>query len=300
MSLCLAEVGVAVIGGDGRQVMVAEALSDQAAWVKVFGLAGARTSARLFRADSMEEALSNARVVLLPINGVNSKGRVRSNCPHTELIIDQSFFPKLETDTLLVTGSLPSAIKSVASSFGVRIFEYAELDEIAIPNAIPTAEGAIQLMMENTGYTIDGSNCLVLGYGRVSKALVKRLLCLGAKVTVAARNPGQRQAAVALGCGAIPLTQLAAELKESDLVINTIPALVLTAGIISTGAKGRSDLFLLDLASSPGGADFAVAEQAGIKALLALGLPGKVAPKTAGKILASNLPGLIDKELNRF
>jgi dipicolinate synthase subunit A len=53
---------------------------------------------------------------------------------------------------------------------------------------------------------------------------------------------------------------------------------------------------IIDLASKPGGTDFRYAEKRGIKALLAPSLPGIVAPKTAGQILANALGLLIQGE----
>jgi dipicolinate synthase subunit A len=50
---------------------------------------------------------------------------------------------------------------------------------------------------------------------------------------------------------------------------------------------------IIDLASKPGGTDFRFAEKRGIKALLAPGLPGIVAPKTAGRIIANCLIQII-------
>ncbi|HEY8345315.1 MAG TPA: dipicolinate synthase subunit DpsA [Bacillota bacterium] len=299
MSSCLAETGVAVIGGDSRQVMVAEALSEEAAWVKVWGLSGVKPSSRLFYADSLEEAVMNAGVVVLPISGVDNAGKVRTNCAELQIVIDQDFFNQLEPHTLIVTGSLSAPLRSTAKRFNQQVLEFAELDEIAIPNAIPTAEGAIQLAMEHTEFTIDNSVCLILGYGRVARALVQRLLCLGARIVVAARNQKQRQEAAEIGCRAVPLSQLAVEIKGADLVFNTIPASIVTAEMINEGAEANPDLLLIDLASTPGGIDFAAAKKKGLKAFLASGLPGKVAPQTAGKILASNLPSLIKKALSK-
>ena len=45
----------------------------------------------------------------------------------------------------------------------------------------------------------------------------------------------------------------------------------------------------------PGGTDFDFAEKQGIKALLAPGLPGIVAPKTAGQIIANVLCNLLSE-----
>lgn len=53
---------------------------------------------------------------------------------------------------------------------------------MAVLNAIPTAEGAIQIAMEEMPVTIHGSKALVLGFGRVGKTLAKMLDGIGAKL----------------------------------------------------------------------------------------------------------------------
>lgn len=294
MAKCLTEVGVAVLGGDSRQVMVAEALADQEAWVRTFGLPETPLFPRVYHASSLSEAVDGARVAVLPIGGVDREGMIRCPRPDVTLRLGAEFWRTLAPDSLIVTGSFPVGLKEEAARYRLKVFEYAERDEIAIPNAIPTAEGAIQLAMENTPFTIDGSLCLVLGYGRVAKALATRLLSLGARTVVAARNLEQLREAERSGCDPLELSLLGEKIKEADLVFNSIPALVLTAEILG---RTRPETLIIDLASSPGGTDFTAAAKEGIKALLALGLPGKVAPKTAGKILASNLPALIAEQL---
>lgn len=296
MSECLAEVGAAVLGGDRRQVMVAEALANRVAWIRTFGLSGVSASSRICPVDSPDEAINGVRVVVLPISGVSKAGIVRSDVSGLTIKIDQDFFKKLDPGCLIVTGSFPPDLKEEAINSGLKVLEYAEVDEIAVPNAIPTAEGAIQLAMENTPFTIDGSSCLVLGYGRVAKALAPRLLSLGADTFVAARNPLQLQEAEDAGYQPLPLHLVAKKIMDFDIIFNSIPALVLTAEIINRADPG---LLIIDLASAPGGTDFTAAEKRGIKAILALGLPGKVAPLTAGGILAFNLPGLIEDAFSR-
>ena len=77
-----------------------------------------------------------------------------------------------------------------------------------------------------------------------------------------------------------------------DLLFNTIPTMIVTAQII---ANLPSRAVIIDFASKPGGTDFRFAEKRGIKALLAPGLPGIVAPKTAGRIMADCLSRLMRK-----
>jgi dipicolinate synthase subunit A len=59
-------------------------------------------------------------------------------------------------------------------------------------------------------------------------------------------------------------------------------------------------VLIIDLATQPGGTDFEAANAFGLKAILAPGLPGKVAPVSAGKILADVIPKLIIRELSKL
>jgi len=89
-------------------------------------------------------------------------------------------------------------------------------------------------------------------------------------------------------------SELIHEVDQADIVINTVPYVVVTA-------KGISQIplhtVIIDLASKPGGTDFRYAEKRGIKALLAPSLPGIVAPKTAGKIVANVISQILTEEL---
>ncbi|HBK67936.1 MAG TPA: dipicolinate synthase subunit DpsA [Firmicutes bacterium] len=291
----LAQSSVAIVGGDRRQIMVAERMLDWVAWVKTYGLTAIPDLPRMFPAKDLKQALTGSRVIILPISGVDGKGMVKTMDPAVRIKIDQQFLELLEEKALIVTGSIPLYLKQQATQLGVRVFEYAERDEIAIPNAIPTAEGAIQLMMENTAFTVNGSCCLLLGFGRVAQALAARLLAWGAVVLIAARSPEQLAKADSWGCTSLFLSRVAEEVSKADLVFNTIPAKMVTEEIVSRMKPGT---LIIDLASAPGGVDFQAAEKYKITAILALGLPGKVAPLTAGNILATKLPGLIEQELN--
>ncbi len=87
---------------------------------------------------------------------------------------------------------------------------------------------------------------------------------------------------------------LSQEVGKADLIFNTVPSLVLDRVVLDSVNR---EAVIVDMASSPGGTDFEYASFLGIKALLAPGLPGIVAPKTAGKILAQVLPKLILRQL---
>ena len=138
-------------------------------------------------------------------------------------------------------------------------------------NAVPTAEGAIQIAMEELPITIHGARALVIGYGRLGRALSQRLAGLGAKVSVAARKFADLAWAE---------RQLEGWLCCYDLVVNTVPARILSEEDLEDLRPG---CLVIDLASKPGGVDLEAAARLGVKVIWALSLPGKVAPVTAGK-----------------
>ena len=123
-------------------------------------------------------------------------------------------------------------------------------------------------------------------------SLAVRLAALGARVTVAARRPVQRAMAEELGLRAVPLTELAAEAAAFDTVVNTIPAPVLTAQVLAALPKKS---LIVDLASKPGGTDFAAARRLGHTALHALSLPTVWAPETAGEALARTVQAILQE-----
>ena len=136
----------------------------------------------------------------------------------------------------------------------------------------------------------------MLGYGRVGRAVARRLQVLGAVVTVAARSPEQRAGARCAGCRAADLTQLPNLLPGFDAVVNTIPAPVLDREKLACLPEGA---LVIDLASMPGGTDFAAARALGIRAEHALSLPARCAPQTAGELVADTVLNILEERGER-
>lgn len=151
-----------------------------------------------------------------------------------------------------------------------------------ILNTIPTAEGAIQIAMEETDYTISDMNALVIGFGRVGKTLANMLDKLGLEVYCEARKDTDLAWIKAYGYNAIPLEKMKDNLCKMNIIFNTVPYQILDK---STLILLNRNTLIVDLASAPGGVDYDVAGKLGIKAILASALPGKVAPNTAAQYL---------------
>lgn len=290
------QTAVAVIGGDSRQIMVADALADLGAKVSIYGHPPDRLSEKVHSHAELSEACRNVKAIILPISGINDQGLIRGETPG-QMIAVGPLLATLPETTIIITGSFNAAWRDVAARRRLVIYEYAEADEIAILNSIPTAEGALGLAMTHMAITIHHARVLVLGFGRVGQTVARLFAALNAKVTVAARRRDVLARAWAMG--------LATHWSESqsnlpspagwDLVINTIPAPVIDRVFL---AGLPPEAMVIDLASPPGGTDFEAAAELNINAILAPGLPGKVAPKTAGALLATALPEILEKLLS--
>ncbi len=282
----------AVVGGDLRQIEVAKALTDLFKEVRIYGHPSSVIPAAAAFGANLDE-LAQARVIVLPINGMNDAGQVSSYNPD-QTINFGSFIPYLAKGTTIVTGSISAQWLQKANSLQLRVFQYADDDEIAILNSIPTAEGALQIAMEQLPITIHGSKVLIIGFGRVGETVARVFKALGAKTMVAARRPPSLARIWEQGHEKININSLADTIGEVDIIINTVPALIMNESLLRKVASGA---LIIDLASPPYGIDFEAARKLNIKAILAPGLPGKVAPKTAGFILSSTIPKLLQEWL---
>lgn len=170
---------------------------------------------------------------------------------------------------------------------------YAACESFAVRNAVPTAEGALKIAMEARKETVCGMRASVLGFGRIGKLLAKDLLALGAEVAVFARRSEARALAEALGAKAHSFEALGAEISRFDCIFNTVPEKVLSPGTLS---KIKKDAPIIELASPPGGIDAEEAAKAGLMLIAAGGLPGKLMPKSAGKIIYTTISEMMEEE----
>lgn len=280
---------VAVIGGDARQIEVARALSAFYKKVGIFGHPPLNLPDSVELVTDLSKAVTDTEIIILPISGMNDRGLVRSY-QADEFIDFGSCFYRLSEQTLLVTGQLSLKWLQTAKEMRINVLQYADDDEIAILNSIPTAEGAVQIAMENLPITIHGSRVVVIGFGRVGVTTARMFKSLGARVIVSARRGALLARAIELNLETVWQRDLAKVLPSADIIINTVPALVLGKNEL---AEVSQEALIIDLASPPGGTDFEEAERLKLNSILASGLPGKVAPKTAGKILATAIPRII-------
>ena len=296
MSSVLSGIKIAVIGGDDRELILVSELVKRGATVVVAGFPRGKVSYGAFVVNNVEEACKDTEVLILPLPGTNEKGEIRAVYAEQELILTEKAIASVASNAVIVIGSARKFLKDWAGKYGLNLLEIVEMDEVAILNSIPTAEGAIQIAMEETATTIHGSKTCVIGFGRVGITMARTLKALGSEVTVVARNSGQLARAYEMGCTRAVYEDLHEIMNHTDIVFNTVPTMVLDRNILK---YANPDVLIIDLATQPGGTDFEAANTFGLKAILAPGLPGKVAPVFAGKILADVIPRMLITELTK-
>lgn len=269
----------AVLGGDVREKEAARYLWEQGVSLSLWGLEWEGDDPRVQAFSEASRALEGAQAVLAPVKGLDARNALYGA---GDLVLTSEDLGALEPGTPFFIGRANSWLRGEAKKRGFRLIELLERDDFSIYNSIPTAEGAIGKAMAESDVCLFGSQCFVLGFGRTGQTIARALAGLGARVTACSRDRGELARAYTLGYRTLPLSRLADHLEEADFVFNTIPALVLTGEKLSLT---RPEVVIVDIASAPGGTDFAAARELDRKAFLVPGLPAKVAPRTAGRLL---------------
>lgn len=291
----LTGLNVAVIGGDARQLEVIRKLTELDAKLFLIGfdqLDHGFTGATKVKLDEVQ--FKEIDAIILPVPGTNQEGIIDTVFSNEEVKLTEDLLTKTPQHCVIYSGITNSYLDKIVQSTNRKLIQLFDRDDVAIYNSIPTVEGTIMMVIQHTDITIHGSKVAVLGLGRVGMSVARTFAALGAKVKVGARDTAHLARITEMGLTPFSLENIQEEVEEIDVCINTIPHLIVTAKVIS---NMPAHTLIVDLASKPGGTDFRYAEKRGIKALLAPGLPGIVAPKTAGQIVANVLTQLLSELL---
>ena len=268
---------IAILGGDRRQEFLALELKLSGFEILGFGN-GVQPASK-----SLAEAIQTARVVLLPVPATRN-GIFLSQSGAIDPIPFSAVLEHLRPGTILLGGLLPPEWISEAERRGAVCADYYLEETVQLKNALPTAEGALRLAMQELPVTLFGIRAAVVGYGRIGSLLCEKLIALGAKVGILARSPVALADAElhgaqtgSFGNGIPPF------FSDCRVLFNTVPKRVLGRSFLSALPQ---NCILIELASAPGGFDPELAKEKGLRVLPAQGLPGRFYPETAGGILA--------------
>lgn len=274
---------ISIVGGDLRIVKLAEMLIEEGVEVFSYGLENADVL-DLNKCESVQEATKKAEIVLGPIP-FSSNGKTINTPFGSNKILVEDLINSLSGKTL-IAGAIKQDIYDIASEKDVKVIDILKREELAVLNAVSTAEGTIKIAIEETPRNLHGSNILVLGFGRIGKILANMLKGVGANVACEARKNSDLAWIKAYGYEPIPISNLKENLDRFDIIINTIPYIILDKDNLE---NVRKDTLVIDLASNPGGVDKDAIKEKKIKFVWALSLPGKVAPVTSAEFIKETL-----------
>lgn len=268
------KINILIAGGDMRQIYCAEKLSDIYS-VKVIGID-----------CEMKSDLTDDKFdcVVLPVPPLDEKGNISTPCS-ADIISVGELKKFMNDDCIIFTGRYDKRLEMFAD----RIIDYMSREDLCLKNAVPTAEGAVEIALTELPVTLSGLSVLIVGMGRIGTALAEILKGFGADITVAVRSARGAGKARVIGVKSVCMRDMGA---DYGLVFNTAPELVFSREVLE---KFSDDTLFIDLASRPGGFDFRSASELNKKVIWALGLPGKTAPVTAGEIVAETITNILSE-----
>lgn len=274
------EKNIWVVGGDLRQRALVRLLEEDGHTVHTVGLEGEGVTP-----EALGPGIALAHCLILPLPVTGKDGMVHTPLSREPISLSQ-VMDHMRPGQVLCGGLVSQEVRQAGEERSLQVFDYYAREECMVANAVPTAEGAVQVAMEQLPFTLHSARVLVLGFGRVGKLTAHRMRALGARVTVAAKGYEDLAWAAAYNYESIHLEELTCELGGFQLIVNTIPAQVLTAQRL---AWVNPEVFILDLASAPGGVDRTRAEELKLRILQAPGLPGRTAPVTAAAAIRDSV-----------
>ena len=290
---------ILLAGGDLRQARLANRFAQRTDYqVYTLGIDQGFLQQEITPLHSMEEYSQKAGMAdffIMPMPAMEDREYLNAPFPssmegkkwRTEELLKQ-----LPSTAVVFAGKVTPHLQNLLERYNLTWYDYLNREELAALNAVATAEGTLQILMEELPVTIKNLSVLIIGSGRISKVLRRQLVSLGAKVTVSARKPSDLAWIGMESCTPIHIKELPEYADQFDAIINTVPAKILGEALLR---KIPRETLLIDLASKPGGIDFDTANDLGLKTIWALSLPGKTAPITSGDIIYQTIQNIMEE-----
>lgn len=274
-----AALRIAVVAGDEREQEIARLAASEGAEVRAFGFPWPQGGIEgVTPAASASEALRDADYALFPIPGIAADGSLFAPEHPDPIVPTAEMLAGMRAGATIVLGVADEHLRAAGAAHGIEFDEYEHDKELMLLRAPAIVEGALRIAVEHTDVTIHANDVVVVGFGTIGGLLAGTLHALGARVTVAARNPVQRAGAYAIGATPLALADLPACAERFAMVFSAVPAPVVGREVLERLAPGS---LVMDLAAPPGGVDLELARALGHRAVWARGL-GRRAPVTVG------------------
>ena len=286
-----------VLGGDLRNVKLAGMLADDGNRVYSFGQDRSDEildDGRIEKCTSLKMAMEKAQVIIGPVPFSSNEDFINAPFAHDKIMINDLM--KSNKSKIFISGSIKDDLKKQLDEKYMEVIDIMKRDDLAILNTIATAEGTIEVAIKNTDKILQGSRVLILGFGRVGKIVANKFSKMSAIVTCAARKVSDLAWIKAYGYNSLNINYMLYDLKEFDIIINTVPQTILREKELK---HIDAEALLIDLASSPGGIDGKMATSMGLNFIWALALPGRIAPSSSAKFIKDTVYTILEEMSKR-
>lgn len=286
-----------VLGGDLRNVKLAGMLADDGNRVYSFGQDRSDEildDGRIEKCTSLKTAMEKAQVIIGPVPFSSNEDFINAPFAHDKIMIDDLM--KTNKGKIFISGSIKDDLKKKLDEKYMEVIDIMKRDDLAILNTIATAEGTIEVAIKNTDKILQGSRVLILGFGRVGKIVANKFSKMSAIVTCAARKVSDLAWIKAYGYNSLNINDMLYDLKEFDIIINTVPQTILRERELK---HIDAEALIIDLASSPGGIDGKIAKSMGLNFIWALALPGRIAPSSSAKFIKDTVYTILEEMSKR-
>jgi dipicolinate synthase subunit A len=287
-----APTSIAVLGGDAREVIMADLLCRDGFDVLTYGLGAAAcqslgpddalASVVKLEANSVLEAVAGRRWLLCPAPGLGAGDVVYAPYARGPISLNEAVLRASDVARGgIVLGRATSTLMALADAVPTTVYQTKDDEALRVRVATSAAEGLLALLVGRTDQVLRDQRVLVLGYGATGAALADRLVLLGARVTVAARREESLARAEQRGALTVDFDYRAAAMADATAIVNTVPS---TSSMPLAVLKELDGCLVIDIASPPGGTDHPAAQAAGCPVTWIRGVAGERAPRTAGEL----------------
>lgn len=258
---------IALIGGDLRMVKLAQMIEQDGNEVATYGMEKAELT-NIKKVDDIKKAISMADIIISAIPF--SKDGIKVNAPYSDKIIDIKELAINRQEKIFIAGNINENIYSELNKSYKSVIDIMKKEELVILNTIATAEGAVKIVIEGTEKILQGSNVLILGFGRVGKVVANKFSRMGCNVTCGARKATDLAWIQADGYKMLNINEMDNSISQFDIIINTVPKVIVNRNMLEIMKK---DVLIIDLASNPGGIDRKAVQELNLNLNWALALP---------------------------
>lgn len=215
----------------------------------------------------------------------------RINCEYD--VSCEKILPLVRKDGVVFSAMADDEFLSKISDAELKHYDFYKREELIILNASLTAQAVLELVLVNSNVSLSDLKILVTGYGKTGEAIADILLANKVSLTIAARKIKDRARAETKNIRAISFSEIKDYSHEFQIVINTVPDMVIGKNLLSTFSE---ECIFFEVASKPYGIDIGEAEKQNKKIIIASSLPGKYVSKTAGEVIAKTIINMIKEE----